>query len=190
VSWTQMRDPAQAQAIGAVTSQAIGACQGQAPAPQGPTTNVTVTTSTPTATTPASATGTTAASGSAGPHIEAQINLVPTNRASKALAVANVIRQGQQRAFSLQAQGLAPTRGFAYAAWLYNSQTDALSLGFAPAVKADGRVQVIGALPSNASRYRALVLTRETTARPAQPGPIVLAGQLAVESTRRARTSS
>jgi hypothetical protein len=134
---------------------------------------------TPPATTSTGASGGTGATGPAGtPHIDAQINLAPADPKSKALAVANVISQGSQRAFALQAQGLAQTKGFAYAVWLYNSPTDALALGFAPAVKADGRMQAVGALPANASHYRQMILTRETVARPARPGAIVLAGSL------------
>jgi hypothetical protein len=125
------------------------------------------------------ATGGTGGTGPTGtPHIDAQINLAPIDPKSKALAVANVISQGSQRAFALQAQGLAPTQGFAYAVWLYNSPTDALALGFAPAVKTDGRMQAVGALPANAAHYRQMILTRETVARPARPGTIVLAGSL------------
>ena len=125
------------------------------------------------------ATTTTGASGSTNtPHIDAQINLAPTDPHSKALAVANVISQGSQRAFALQAQGLAATSGFAYAVWLYNSPTDSLALGFAPAVKADGRMQAVGALPANAAHYTQLILTKETTARPAHPGTIILSGTL------------
>lgn len=123
---------------------------------------------------------TTGPSGSTGPHIDAQINLSPVSPSSKALAVANVISQGNQRAFALQAQGLDPTSGFAYAVWLYNSPGDALALGFAPAVKADGRMQAVGALPANVAHYRQLILTKETTARPTKPGTIVLAGALSL----------
>lgn len=131
-----------------------------------------------TVTSSGSATTTGGTSSTAAPRIEAQINLVPADPHSKALAVANVIAQGQQRAFALQAQGLQPTSGFAYAVWLYNSPTDALPLGFAPAVKSDGRMQAVGALPANASHYTKMVLTRETNARPTSPGTIVLSGAL------------
>lgn len=123
---------------------------------------------------------TTGASGAtnAQPHVDAQINLTPSSSGSKALAVANVISQGQQRAFALQAQGLDQTKGFAYAVWLYNAPNDALPLGFAPAVKADGRMQAVGALPANSAHYHQMILTRETNARPTTPGPIVLSGTL------------
>ena len=127
-------------------------------------------------------TASTAATGATGasPHIDAQINLSPVSPGSKALAVATVISQGNQRAFALQAQGLEPTSGFAYAVWLYNTPNDALALGFAPAVKADGRMQAVGALPANAAHYQQMILTRETTARPTKPGTIVLTGTLSL----------
>lgn len=125
-------------------------------------------------------TGASGGTGSTGPavHVEAQINLAPTDPHSKALALAQVVAQGTRRAFALQAQGLDPTTGFAYAVWLYNSATDTLPLGFAPAVKADGKMQAVGALPANAAHYREMLITKETSARPSRPGTIVLAGPL------------
>lgn len=126
----------------------------------------------------AGSTGTTSTS-STTPKIDAQVNMVPTQKGSKALGVINLISQGSQRAFAMQAQGLAPTKGFAYAVWLYNSATDAQALGFTPSVKADGKVgPFVAALPSTTSRFHQLILTRETTNRPARPGAIVLAGDL------------
>lgn len=119
----------------------------------------------------------------AAPRIEAQINFSPAVAGSRALAVANIIAQGTLKAFALSAQGLAPTNGFAYAVWLYNSQTDAKLLGFIPQQvtatgPTSGQAKAIAALPPNASRYREMVITRETAPKPTQPGPIVLVGQL------------
>lgn len=118
---------------------------------------------------------------SATPHIDAQINFAPPNHTGHALAVANIISQGSQRAFALQAQGLAPTNAFAYAVWLYNSPTDALALGFInQKVTANGKAQAIGPIPANASHYRAIVITEETQSRPTKPGTIVLEGPLSL----------
>ncbi len=119
----------------------------------------------------------------AAPRIEAQINFSPAVAGSHALAVANIIAQGTLKAFALSAQGLPPTTGFAYAVWLYNSQSDAKLLGFIPqqvtaSGSTAGQAKAIAALPPDASRYREMVITRETAPKPSQPGPIVLVGQL------------
>ncbi len=126
--------------------------------------------------TPASSTTSTS---TAQPKIVAQINFSPPNGSSHALAVANIIVQGNLKAFALSAQGLAPTNGFAYAVWLYNSQTNAKLLGFInQQVTSNGQAKAIAALPADASHYREMVITRETAPKPAQPGPVVLVGQL------------
>jgi len=112
------------------------------------------------------------------PHIEAQLNLVPPEPGSSALGVVEIVSQGSRRAFFLAAEKLPPTKGFFYAVWLYNSQSNARALGRAPAVGASGRLATQELLPSNASAYSKIVLTRETSPRPSQPGPIVLEGKL------------
>ncbi len=113
------------------------------------------------------------------PHIVAQITLRPPGGKGKALGVINVIAQGSLRAFALEATGLAPTRGFAYAVWLFNSRRSALFLGFIDQrVTSNGQAKAIATLPRAASRYRYIIITRETAARPSKPGRIVLRGRL------------
>jgi hypothetical protein len=115
------------------------------------------------------------------PQVLAQVNLVPPRSGSRALGVANVLAQASQRALAIQAQGLtrSTTHSF-YAVWLVNSATDVLRLGFAPPVGSDGRLQAVSALPSQASRFHTLVITRETQSSPTRPGPVVLAGRLSL----------
>jgi len=110
------------------------------------------------------------------PRVDAQLNLTPPESSSKALGVAEVLSEGNQRAFYMVAQGLPATSGFRYVAWLYSSQRSFEALGVGPAVHSDGRMQAIGPLPADAGRYSHLILTRETSSRPTSPGPIVLSG--------------
>ncbi|TMK42660.1 MAG: hypothetical protein E6G56_01000 [Actinobacteria bacterium] len=126
------------------------------------------------------ASGPTGATGQ--PQVVAQINLSPPRSGGRALGVANVLTQGGQRALALQAQGLPPssTNSF-YAVWLYNSQTDAQRLGFAPPVSRNGRLQAVSALPDTAARFHQLVITAETARQPSQPGHIVLAGPISLQ---------
>jgi hypothetical protein len=110
------------------------------------------------------------------PHVDKQLRLSPTDPASKALGVVEVLSQGSQRAFFIVAQNLPPSNGFFYAAWLYGSPSRAQVLGRAPTVTANGRLQAVGPLPSNAGSYSRMLITRETSERPSHPGPIVLSG--------------
>ena len=56
---------------------------------------------------------------------------------------------------------------------------DSHMLGFVnPGVGSNGRLQTAGALPSNAARYKQLIVTLETDANPHGPGRIVLRGPL------------
>jgi hypothetical protein len=124
--------------------------------------------------------GTTTTTRAGQPRIEAQLNLVPPEPGSSALGVVEIVSQGGRRAFYLAAEHLPPTKGFFYAVWLYDSQSSARALGRAPAVGASGRIQTAELLPSNASSYSKIVLTRETSSRPSEPGPIVLEGKLSL----------
>jgi hypothetical protein len=91
-----------------------------------------------------------------------------------------VISRGSARAFLVVAEHLPPTTGFRYAAWLYNSPTDALLLGSGPKVGSNGILKAAGGLPANASHYGTIILTEEHSEKPTQPGPIVLSGTFKV----------
>jgi hypothetical protein len=112
------------------------------------------------------------------PRPEAQVNLRGP-RGSKALGVAQIVSTQGQRAMALVAQGLAASPQ-GYVVWLYNSATDVQRLGFTQAVKANGRLSALAPLPSNAARFKQLVVSRETTKDPKTPSTIVLSGPLSL----------
>ncbi len=136
----------------------------------------TASTSTPATGTPTTGTSTTAA------RPIAQVNLVSPSGNKHTAGIAEVIRQGTNTGLVIVGQGLpANTSHDAYAVWLYNSASDSHLLGFVnPGVKANGKLQTAGVLPSNASHYHQLLVTLETQSRPAQPGTIVLEGALSI----------
>ncbi len=138
--------------------------------------------STPTTSTSStSTTGSTTSKTAAGePRIDATIPLTSPNPADKGLGIVEVISRGNARAFLVVAEHLPPTTGFRYAAWLYNSPTDALLLGSGPKVGPNGILKAAGGLPANASHYSTIVLTEESSEKPARPGPIVLSGAFKV----------
>ncbi len=116
-------------------------------------------------------------SGKAGePHLTATLPLTPPNSTSKALGLVEVIAEGNEHAFILAAEHLPPTSGFHYAAWLYNTPTDAYFLGGGTSVSSKGTLKAAQALPSNAAHFATIILTEEHEERPKQPGPIVLSG--------------
>ena len=127
-----------------------------------------------TASTPATQTTTSQA------QVTAQVNLTSPIAGTKTVGVAFVVRQGANEGLVLRATAVpANTTHNAYAVWLYNSPTDSHILGFvSPGVKADGRLQTAGVLPSNAAHFKQLLLTLETQAKPHAPGKIVLQGPL------------
>ena len=129
-----------------------------------------------------SSAATTATTAGGTPQVEAQINLTPPEgQGGDAAGVAQIARQGNTRAVALVAQGLpAANRSRFYAIWLYTSPTNAQFLGFPdpqPTGK-QGRIETGFALPAEASKYRRLIVTRETQEQPKQPGTIVLSGDL------------
>ncbi len=148
-----------------------------------PKTNTQASTTPPTSTTAAGTTGTTTTGSTTSTtptKVIGQINLKPPDTSSKAAGIAEILRQGQTNGIAIVAQGIPPnTKHDAYAVWLYNSPADAVLLGFVnPGVGSTGRLSTAGALPSSASRFKDLVVTLETQAKPKQPGKIVLQGPL------------
>jgi Sigma-70, region 4 len=110
------------------------------------------------------------------PTVNKQIPLTSPDPASKAVGLAEVFSEGGKHAFYIAAEHLPPSTGFFYAVWLYNSPTSALALSKSPAVSSNGRLQGGALLPATAGNYREMLLTRETSSRPTQPGPVVLRG--------------
>ena len=135
------------------------------------------------ASTPTTSTPTTSTSGTSA-NVVAQINLSPpaSQKTSKAAGIAEVLNEGSVDGVAIVAQNVPANTTKppnAYAVWLYNSPTDANLLGFVnPAVGKTGRLSTAGRLPTNASRYKQLVVTVETTAKPKHPGSIILQGAL------------
>jgi hypothetical protein len=133
--------------------------------------------SSPTSTKTSTTTSTsTTASSATKPKLDKTITLTPGEPELKASGVAYVLSEGSRRAFYVAAQGLPPSSGFFYAVWLYNSQSESTPLGKAPNVGANGRMEGGGPLPSNAGSYSKLIITRETSTDPKEPGPIVMTG--------------
>jgi hypothetical protein len=136
-------------------------------------------------TTPAASAGsstTTTSSSSTAAKVIAQINLTAPKSTSKAVGIAEVLNEGTSDGVAIVAQNIPPNTTKppnAYAVWLYNSPTDSKILGFVdPGVGSSGRFSTASGLPTNASHYKQLIVTLETTAQPKTPGQIVLQGTL------------
>jgi hypothetical protein len=118
------------------------------------------------------------------PQIVKQINLQPPNGSgSKATGVLFILRQNNQLAFAVRAQGVAPTtRSRFYAVWLAGGGQQPRPLGFAPAVaskgKQRGRLEFANAFPTGSEKYKEFLITIESTGSPKQPGPVILSGPL------------
>lgn len=109
-----------------------------------------------------------------------QLVLKPVGSAnSKAAGVAVIAQRGTKRQLIVQAQ-LTPTKTRqAYEVWLYNSQSDARSMG-AQVTNAKGTLQGAAALPSDFSKYKYIDLSLEKVDRNAKhSGNSVLRGALA-----------
>ena len=160
-----------------------------APAATTPAATTAPVATTPAATTPATGTTSAAAgsttattSGAAGTSNLRQINLNPPAGGPEpaAVGIADIIPQGSAKEVAIVAQHITPNTKKppnAYEVWLYNSPTDATSLGFVnPGVGQKGKLVAAGKWPSDALNYKYLIVTVETSSTPTQPGPIVLEG--------------
>jgi hypothetical protein len=132
--------------------------------------------STSTSTSTSTTTGTTSSAAKTGPTIDAKIALKSPDPKSNSVGVVYVLSEGTKRAFFIEAQHVAASTGFYYAIWLYNSHTSALPLSKSPTVGSTHRFAGGSALPSNAGDFREILVSKETSAHPAHPGPVVLRG--------------
>ncbi len=109
------------------------------------------------------------------PRLSATLALTPPENTSKALGLVEVIAEGNEHAFILAAEHLPPTNGFHYAAWLYNTPTDAYFLGGGTTVTSKGTLKAAQALPTNAAHY-ATIISPRARRHPEQPRPVVPRG--------------
>jgi sigma-70-like protein len=128
------------------------------------------------------ASSTTTTSTSTAAKVVSQINLTPPAAGSKAAGIAEVLREGSTNGIAIVAQNVPPNTTHppnAYAVWLYNSPTDAKILGFVnPGVPKSGKLSTAGGLPTNASHYKQLIVTVESSSSPKAPGTVILQGTL------------
>jgi hypothetical protein len=144
--------------------------------------HTTTSASTPATTATSSSTATTSGATTSAKPI-AQVNLTAPSGAKKPGGAAVVVRQGSQTGLVIRAVGLpANTKHDAYAVWLSNpSGAPSQILGFVnPAVGSNGILQTAGVLPANVARYKELLVTLETQAKPKTPGKTVLQGALSI----------
>jgi Sigma-70, region 4 len=111
-----------------------------------------------------------------GPKVSQRLARKSPSSSSAAIGAVEVLSEGGKRAFYIAAEHLAPSKGFSYVIWLYNSPTSFAGLSKAPAVSSNGRLVGGALLPSNAGNYHEMLITRETSSRPTRPGTIVLRG--------------
>ena len=118
---------------------------------------------------------------STAPKAEARFPLkAPGNSAST--GTVEILSEGGKHAFYIQAEHIPATKGFFYAVWLYNSPKSAIPLSKSPPVGKSHKLAGAALLPENASDYREILLTKETSNRPKQPGHIVLRGPFKIPS--------
>jgi hypothetical protein len=112
--------------------------------------------------------------------VVAQINLSSPTGAKTPVGVAQVVKQGTSSGIIIVASGVTPnTKQDAYAVWLSKPGGKSKILGFVnPGVGTTGRLQTAGGLPTDASSYTELLVTRETQASPKTPGTTILQGTL------------
>jgi hypothetical protein len=156
---------------------ATGGSSKKTPVASTPTTQPT--TSTPSGTTSTPATTPTTPTTTTPTKPIAQANLISPTGAKSTAGVAIVLKQGATTAIVVRAQGVpANSKHDAYAVWLADPGGKSVLLGFvSPPVTKSGQLETVGKLPPNAARYKEVLVTLETVAKPSGPGKIVLEGQ-------------
>lgn len=112
-------------------------------------------------------------------HLTAELPLTAAEPGGSAKGGVEVVTYEGHKLFLLAADGLEPSagKGFFYAVWLLDPKGNVKPTGYkAPTVSSSGNLSATGVLPSNASDYERIELTRETGSHPTSPGRIVLEG--------------
>jgi hypothetical protein len=133
----------------------------------------------------AAATTTTAATQ---PKVKAQVNLTPPKGApaAKALAIVQIVESNGQNVVNAVAQGLPTTSKAAYGIWAYTSPSETRLIGGFDKTDNKGHLVYQGALPqdvTDVTRYKEILVTRETSGNPTKPGTIYLRGPMQAGST-------
>jgi hypothetical protein len=132
---------------------------------------------------PQRAADTTARSTAAQPTVKAQVNLTPPRGApaAKALAIVQIVESNGQNVVNAVAQGLPTSSKAAYGIWAYSSPTQARLIGGFDKTDNKGHLVYQGALPQDVTditRYKEILVTRETSGNPTKPGQIYLRGAM------------
>jgi len=117
------------------------------------------------------------------PVVKAQVNLTPPKGApaAKALAIVQVVESNGQKVVNAVAQGLPTSSKAAYAIWAYTSPTEARLIGGFDKTDNKGHLVYQGALPqdvTDVTRYKEILVSRETSGSPTKPGTIYLRGPM------------
>ena len=117
------------------------------------------------------------------PQVKAQVNLSAPKGApaSKALAIVQIVDAAGQQAINAVAQGLPTTSKAAYGIWAYTSPSETRLIGGFDKKDDNGHLVYQGAPPQDVTditRYREILVTRETSGSPKKPGTIYLRGPM------------
>jgi hypothetical protein len=121
------------------------------------------------------------------PKVRAQVNLTPPKGApaSKALAIVQIVTSNGQNVVNAVAQGLPTPSKAAYGIWAYTSPTETRLIGGFDKTDNKGHLVYQGALPqdvTDVTRYKEILVTRETSGNPKTPGTIYLRGPMQTSS--------
>lgn len=117
----------------------------------------------------------------------AQVSLRSPGGGRTPEGIAQIYKSTHSDSFSLTLSGVRPIAPHnAYAVWLCNTIHAARLLGFiTPHLGRAGTLTTSGILPSDAGRYRQILVTLETQARANTPGKIILSGPLRLPSVHK-----
>ena len=124
--------------------------------------------------------GSSATTTQAQPQVIAQVNLKPPSGAPArgALGIVQVVKQNQQQAILVRAQGLPrlPSKNSGYGVWLSSSPSKRVWLGYGNYQADDRTFTATGAVAEDVTGYGEVFVTRQTGEGPKRPGTIYLRG--------------
>ena len=116
------------------------------------------------------------------PKVQAQVNLTPPQGAParKALAIVQIVDVDGTEAVNAVSQGLKASDKAAFAIWVYSTPSHAKLIGGFNKKDNNGHLVYQGALPKgfDITGYSKILVTRETSGSPKQPGTVYLSGDI------------